>query len=152
MEEHKGDYLVGLVVFHHLHCISAIRRALYPRRYRSQLYGDDGRVDYEAWHHIDHCIEIIRSYLECHPETTAMNFEWVPDSTIAVRPRTPHTCRNFESFADWAYERSVDVPVRANVEADGRVVDYTGRPYGREYNETWVLRAPEGWAYTKDDM
>lgn len=151
MEEHKDDYLVGLVVFHHLHCISAIRRAIYPKRYNSQLYDEDGNVDYEAWHHIDHCIEIIRSYLECHPEMTAMNFEWIPDSTIAVYPHTLHTCRNFDVISDWVYERSVDVPLRSNLE-DGHMVDYTGKPYGRVYNETWVLKAPEGWSYTKDDM
>lgn len=47
---------------------------------------------------------------------------------------------------------AVAVPVRSHVDEGGRVVDYTGRPFGREYNETWVLETPAGWAYIKDDM
>ncbi|KAF3769721.1 hypothetical protein M406DRAFT_348851 [Cryphonectria parasitica EP155] len=151
MEEYKDEYLVGLVIFHHLHCLSALRRAIYPKRYDSSLYDEDGNVKYEDWHHVDHCIEILRTYLECHPETTAMPMQWVPESSMAVYTVTQHTCRNFDVISSWAYDRTVNVPIRAHLE-NGRVVDYTGKPYGREYNETWLLEEPEGWAYTKDDM
>lgn len=151
IKEYKDEYMVGLVVFHHLHCLSAIRRAFYPKRYGTSMFDQDGNVNYEAWHHIDHCIEILRTYLECHPETTAMPFQWVPDSSLAVYPVTQHTCRNFDVISNWVYERSVDVPIRSHIE-NGRVVDYTGKPYGLEYNETWGMKEPKGWAYTKDDM
>lgn len=151
IEEYKDEYMVGLVVFHHLHCLSAIRRAFYPKRYNTSLFHDDGHVNYESWHHIDHCIEILRVYLECHPETTAMTFQWVPDSTLAVHPTTLHTCRNFDVISNWVYGRSVEVPIRSHYE-NGRVVDYTGKPFGKEYNETWVMEAPADFAYTKDDM
>lgn len=80
-EEYKDQYLVGLVVFHQLHCVSNLRRALYPKRYNSSLIDEDGNVDYAKWHHLDHCLDQLRTYLECHPEMTAMPF-FVADETI----------------------------------------------------------------------
>lgn len=80
-----------------------------------------------------------------------MTMQWVPESTMAVHPTTLHTCRNFDVISHWAYERSVMVPVRAHWE-NGKLVDYTGKPYGKEYKETWVLEAPADFNYTKDDM
>lgn len=151
LEEYKDEYIVGLVIFHHLHCLNALRKALYPNRYNTSIFEDDGTVNYEKWHHLDHCIEILRTYLECHPETTAMSFQWIPESTMAVYPTTLHTCRNFDVISNWVYERSVNVPVRSHLE-NGRVVDYTDKPFGREYNETWEMHTPEGWAYTREDM
>lgn len=151
LEEHHDEYMVGLHVFHHLHCLSAIRRAIYPKRYNSALYDEDGKVDFEAWHHIDHCIEFLRTYMECHPDMTAMPFHWMPESMVIIYPTTLHTCRNFDVISDWVYERSVDVPVRSHWE-NGRVVDYTGKPHSVEYNATWLNEPPEDWAYTKDDM
>ncbi|CAN8097620.1 unnamed protein product [Discula destructiva] len=60
-EEYKDEYMVGLVVFHQLHCVSNLRRALYPKRYNSSLVDENGNVDYDKWHHLDHCLDQLRT-------------------------------------------------------------------------------------------
>lgn len=87
-EKYKDHYLVGLVVFHQLHCVSNLRRALYPKRYNSSLIDEDGNVDYAKWHHLDHCLDQLRTYLECHPEMTAMPFFVADESINLVYPLT----------------------------------------------------------------
>lgn len=87
-EEYKDQYMVGLVVFHQLHCVSNLRRALYPKRYNSSLIDEDGNVDYAKWHHLDHCLDQLRTYLECHPEMTAMPFFMADESINLVYPLT----------------------------------------------------------------
>lgn len=185
--------MVGLVVFHQLHCVSNLRRALYPKRYNMSLVDENGNVDYGKWHHLDHCLDQLRTYLECHPEMTAMPFFMADESINLVYPttkrecsphaftlqgtarsfrdlgldgETPHcrattdiilldTCRNWDVISDWVYKRSLDtinMPIRQVLDAKGNVVDYTGTEFGAEYNKTWDLKKPEGWAYTIDDM
>lgn len=87
-EDYKDQYMVGLVVFHQLHCVSNLRRALYPKRYNSSLVDEDGNVDYDKWHHLDHCLDQLRTYLECHPEMTAMPFFTADESINLVYPLT----------------------------------------------------------------
>jgi len=153
--EHKDEYMVGLVVFHQLHCVSNLRRALYPKRYNMSLVDENGNVDYGKWHHLDHCLDQLRTYLECHPEMTAMPFFMADESINLVYPTTKHTCRNWDVISDWVYKRSLDdinMPIRQVLDAKGNVVDYTGTEFGAEYNKTWDLKKPKGWAYTIDDM
>ncbi|KUI68419.1 hypothetical protein VM1G_04649 [Cytospora mali] len=150
LEEYKDDYVVGLGVFHNLHCLSTIRRGFYPHRYNSSLLDEDGNVDYHKWNHIDHCIETIRRALTCHADTAAMTFDWVEDSSIVLHPEITHTCRNFDVIRDWAYERHVPVHQRSHVE-DGKVVDYVGKPYGPAWDKVKVV-VPEDWAYTEHDL
>lgn len=44
------------------------------------------------------------------------------------------------------------MPIRQVLDANGHIVDHTGKEFGTEYNKTWDLRKPKDWAYTKDDM
>ncbi|ROW02159.1 hypothetical protein VSDG_02340 [Cytospora chrysosperma] len=150
LEEYKDDFLVGLSVFHDLHCLSSIRKAFYPHRYNSSLVDGDGKVDYSRWHHIDHCIETIRRALTCHADTAAMTYDWIEDSQLTSHSDILHTCRNFELIRDWAFERYVPVHQRSHVEG-GKVVDYVGKPYGPDWEKIKFV-VPEDWEYTEKDM
>lgn len=150
LEEYKDDYVVGLSVFHNLHCLSAIRKSLYPHRYNSSLLDENGNVDYSKWIHIDHCIETMRRALTCHADTAAMTFDWIEDSQLTSHSEILHTCKNFDLIRDWAYERYVPANQRSHVE-DGKVVDYNGKPYGPAWDKVKVV-VPAGWAYTEKDL
>lgn len=142
LEEYKDDYVVGLSVFHNLHCLSAIRKTLYPRRYNSTLLDEHGNVDYSRWNHINHWVESVRRALTCHAGTAAMTFDWVEGSQLTPHSEILHTCRNFGSIRDWAYEQFIPVHQRSHVE-DGKIVHYVGKPYGRRgtRSKSWCLMA-----------
>lgn len=76
VEKYKDEYLVGLDVFHQLHCLvietrslplefqdsvssftyylmkNVLRKGFYPKRYNTSLTKPDGKVDYGKWIHI----------------------------------------------------------------------------------------------------
>ncbi len=71
----ESDYIVGLDVFHQLHCLvcpvaavngcgsadkdqNMIRQSIYPRRYNSSIVRADGSIDYLAWAHLGKPIRI----------------------------------------------------------------------------------------------
>lgn len=142
--------MVGLSVFHVLHCLSVLRRSLYPRRYNSSLVGADGAVDWRRWHHVDHCLETVRRDVTCHADTAATTWEWVEATQMTIRPETRHVCRDFDRLSEWAYARHVAASQRAHVEG-GRVVDYTGRPPSEAWSRIEV-RPPADWNYREEDL
>lgn len=149
-EGHTNDYIVGLSVFHVLHCLSVLRRNIYPRRYNSSMVNSDGTIDFSKWHHVDHCLETVRRDILCHADTGATTWEWIARTQMTIRPETKHVCRNFDRISEWAYERHVKAGQRAHVEG-GKVVDYTGQPPSEEWDKI-AVKAPEDWAYRVEDL
>ncbi|CAN8102768.1 unnamed protein product [Discula destructiva] len=149
-EGHTEDYIVGLSVFHVLHCLSVLRRHIYPRRYNSSMVNADGTVDFGKWHHVDHCLETVRRDILCHADTGATTWEWIDRTQMTIRPETKHVCRNFDKISEWAYERHIKASQRAHVEG-GKIVDYTGLPPSDEWNKIAVT-VPKDWAYTVEDL
>lgn len=142
--------MVGLSVFHVLHCLAVLRRSIYPRRYNSSLVAAGGAVDWHRWHHVDHCLETVRRDVLCHADTAATTWEWVEASQMTIRPETRHVCRDFDRISEWAYARHVGGNQRSHVEA-GRVVDYTGQPPSEAWNRIQV-QPPADWAYRVEDL
>ncbi|KAF2261377.1 hypothetical protein CC78DRAFT_356142 [Lojkania enalia] len=102
----QDHYIVMLDVFHQLHCLNIIRRALYPERYHMQMW--DGHhlrpIDNE---HLEHCVDSIRQLITCHSDISTHYWRWEdwhkhPGSR--VYSQTTHTCRNFEKIQEWAIE------------------------------------------------
>lgn len=148
--EHVNDYVVGLSVFHVLHCLSVLRRNIYPHRYNSSMINPDGTVDYHKWHHVDHCLETVRRDILCHADTSATTWEWIEGSQMSIRAETLHVCRNFDMISQWAYDRHVEGNQRTHVES-GQVVDYSDQPPSAEWDKIQVM-PPVDWAYREEDM
>ncbi|KAF7168197.1 hypothetical protein CNMCM5623_001267 [Aspergillus felis] len=94
-----GYYLIGLDVFHQLHCLDMLRKV---------LWGVDMHHtnDEEAMHHLDHCIEMIRQSLMCSADITVDVWAWNEEKQmVTVRADNMHTCRDFEAIRQWALER-----------------------------------------------
>ncbi|GFF57926.1 hypothetical protein IFM61392_05424 [Aspergillus lentulus] len=95
----SGYYLIGLDVFHQLHCLDMLRKV---------LWGVDmhNPNDEEAMHHLDHCIEMIRQSLMCSADITVDVWAWNEEKQmVTVRADNMHTCRDFEAIRQWALER-----------------------------------------------
>ncbi|KAF4461028.1 hypothetical protein FALBO_12176 [Fusarium albosuccineum] len=103
----QEGYRAGIQVFHQLHCLNLLRQDSY-RDYYSHMGGDIQVEPEDLRGHLDHCIEIIRTSLMCQSDIGVFTFKhyegfeghWPDFSTL-------HTCRNFDTIRDWAFENAV---------------------------------------------
>ena len=95
-------YVVQLDVFHTLHCLSLLRKRLYPDVYPISNKGEEN-ID-----HLEHCVESIRQSLQCFGDVSTIFWEWDEKTQRMLgNTKTTHTCRNFEKIKDWAREHSM---------------------------------------------
>ncbi|RPA78634.1 hypothetical protein BJ508DRAFT_154872 [Ascobolus immersus RN42] len=105
-----SGYLSGLDIFHQLHCLDAIRQALYPEEDKIlKALGPEGHSQ-----HLGHCINYIRQQIVCTAESIPLTLHTdpaPPPGGERFQPdfANPHVCRNFEKIYDWAYERRMKV-------------------------------------------
>ncbi|KAF8873604.1 hypothetical protein CPB84DRAFT_1737235 [Gymnopilus junonius] len=113
IKDDPGYYLGGLDVFHQLHCLNNVRRALHRDH-----YGNDTDLDEE---HVSHCIDTIRQSLMCSADTSVNVWQWSTELSAVVGYSTQaHSCRNFEKLRDWARSRRLHkwIDIRFFVEND----------------------------------
>lgn len=98
--DEPGYYLGGLDVFHQLHCLNNVRRALHRDR-----YANDTDLDEE---HVSHCVDTIRQSLMCNADISVNVWQWSAKLSAVVGYSTQaHSCRNFEKLKNWARSRRV---------------------------------------------
>jgi len=130
-------YVVSLGVFHQLHCVNHLRKALYPDEYPGLwTYHANGSVDHSTilslhWGMVvhlsgdilkdqqpmkltspptfaDHCIDILRQTLMCHADITPMPYYYrASDDNIYSVLASTQTCRKFDEIKHWAIERQI---------------------------------------------
>ncbi|KAF4635476.1 hypothetical protein G7Y89_g2625 [Cudoniella acicularis] len=110
----SSQYIVGLDVFHQLHCLNMIRKSLYPEYYGGHPLGVKANGSYQAeikWQndwHIAHCIDSIRQSLMCSIDVSTISWTWIPESNLsAPDARTTHTCRDWDRVYEWAVEHKL---------------------------------------------
>lgn len=99
-----GAFFTGLEVFHSLHCLNTLRRALYPEVYGHFFTESSGP---EMKNHVGHCLNHLRQSIQCHSDLTPMQWERVGNKLI-LSTKTPHTCRDFDKIHQWAMGRMTD--------------------------------------------
>lgn len=91
-------YIVGLDVFHQLHCLDELRKALAP-----EYYGDDAGM------HVSHCMEHLRQAVMCNVDVSTVYWTWSePLKKNLADARVAHTCRDFGAVKEWAEGRIVE--------------------------------------------
>ncbi|KAJ6461976.1 hypothetical protein DFH09DRAFT_1494536, partial [Mycena vulgaris] len=99
-----GYYIIELDVFHQLHCLNTIRKALDPTYYPKWNISKPGF----AQDHISHCVDWIRHSIMCHSDTSVVVWQWDPrHNETFTRPGVPHTCRNFGLIQQWGRENTL---------------------------------------------
>ncbi|KAF3022018.1 hypothetical protein E8E14_012277 [Neopestalotiopsis sp. 37M] len=93
--------LISLDVYHSLHCIDLVRKAIDFR-----YYYPTGQVPYFYRPHVDHCVDYLRQAIQCQGDLTPLTYAQVePKGNIVPVFGTPHTCRNFSKIHEWAMQR-----------------------------------------------
>ncbi|KXN82167.1 hypothetical protein AN958_02976 [Leucoagaricus sp. SymC.cos] len=95
----QGTKIRLLDVFHELHCLDTIRRALYLHQYPEPVDSD----------HVIHCINSIRQSLMCMSDVSLVSWEWNNElGALVESDGNVHTCRDFEKIQQWASENHFD--------------------------------------------
>jgi hypothetical protein len=101
-------------MFHSLHCLNAVRKAL-DRQYYSQQELEHVEIVIQNsshfpddWHriHIDHCLEQLMQSIQCQGDLSPVplyNWNGVP---VGLGIGQTHTCRKWEPMREWMDQRA----------------------------------------------
>ncbi|RDW91741.1 hypothetical protein BP5796_02906 [Coleophoma crateriformis] len=99
----KGVF-ISLDVYHSLHCVDLMRRAIDFR-----YYYPTGKVPYFYRSHLDHCVDYVRQALQCQSDLTPLTYlKYSQRNTSIPVFGTSHTCRDFSKVHEWAIERRAE--------------------------------------------
>ncbi|KAF9523975.1 hypothetical protein CPB83DRAFT_727462, partial [Crepidotus variabilis] len=95
-------YVVGLDVFHQLHCLNMLRLHVFSPN--ATMHNTDDPL--QGTVHLSHCIDSLRQSIMCSVDITPIPWVWDFKDKVA-RPVADiqHTCRNFEKVREWAKEK-----------------------------------------------
>ncbi|KAI4157982.1 MAG: hypothetical protein LQ342_007842 [Letrouitia transgressa] len=113
---YTSRHLVGLDVFHQLHCLNTLRKRLRPERYDGK--GDSGKTKDVAtgMKHWDHCVESLRQSLLCSADLSAVSWHWSKEQGWRTGTNE-HVCRKWENVMMWAEKH------RRRHNQDGSLID-----------------------------
>ncbi|KAJ7124761.1 hypothetical protein C8R43DRAFT_853212, partial [Mycena crocata] len=99
LQDISGDkpttYMLALDVFHELHCLDEIRKAMYPDYYPHSSEGINTS-------HMRHCLSSLRQSIMCTADISTIVWQWSEKSQAAKeRSDILHTCRDFTKIQDW---------------------------------------------------
>ncbi|KAJ7275479.1 hypothetical protein B0H12DRAFT_1087474 [Mycena haematopus] len=90
-----ATYMLALDVFHELHCLDEIRKAMYPDYYPRTSEGINTK-------HMHHCISSLRQSIMCTADISTIVWQWSEKSQAAKeRSDILHTCRDFAKIQEW---------------------------------------------------
>ncbi|KAH7033716.1 uncharacterized protein B0I36DRAFT_321940 [Microdochium trichocladiopsis] len=104
----RGDdaHIVQIDMTHQIHCLNAVRQAMYPEYYPVRKLMKDV--------HPQHCLHVLLQNLMCDASVNVMTYNWMetqqnpfPDMNIQRK------CRDFDAVLDW-HERTL-VPLSEKV-------------------------------------
>ena len=68
-----GGYFGSLTVFHQLHCIWRVQKALYPKYYLANLSEEEAFLNLG---HSEHCLDVLRQSILCNADTSMITMKW----------------------------------------------------------------------------
>ncbi|KAH8813463.1 hypothetical protein DL96DRAFT_1472591, partial [Flagelloscypha sp. PMI_526] len=99
----EDHYIIGLHVFHDLHCLNAVRQAIFNDHYHKYNMSKSGDMI-----HLSHCIDSLRKSIMCNPDLGTVVFKWEERvQRIDPQDTTAHQCAKFDNIAKWAKERKL---------------------------------------------
>ncbi|KAJ3558166.1 hypothetical protein NM688_g1083 [Phlebia brevispora] len=103
-DENPDYYIVQLSMFHQMHCLNTIRKALRPDYYTDPVTGLlDGFSPRGLRAHMKHCVDNLRQAIMCAGDISPIVWHWSDeDQGNIVNLDVPHSCRSYDSLAAWA--------------------------------------------------
>ncbi|KAJ7456559.1 hypothetical protein FB451DRAFT_1276387 [Mycena latifolia] len=96
-------YMLALDVFHELHCLDEIRKAMYPDYYPATSEGINTK-------HMRHCLSSLRQSIMCTSDISPIVWQWSEKSQAAKeRADILHTCRDFTKLQAWSKQHFAGV-------------------------------------------
>ncbi|KAJ7630547.1 hypothetical protein FB45DRAFT_915836 [Roridomyces roridus] len=93
-----STYMLALDVFHELHCLDEIRKAMYQYYYPPSPEGINST-------HMRHCLSSLRQSIMCSSDISPVVWQWSEKSHAAKeRADVLHTCRDFSLIQQWSRE------------------------------------------------
>lgn len=96
-----AKHVVGIDIFHQLHCLDSLRKRLRPDRYPNPDWPMHGHT----LGHPDHCVESLRLYLICNADISPVSWVWKDGDGKQegkyVTSTTKHICRNWDRIWEW---------------------------------------------------
>ncbi|CZS99545.1 hypothetical protein WAI453_002468 [Rhynchosporium graminicola] len=96
----SGDMFALPAVFHNLHCLYAIRRAMFPNVYiddKDAIPPGPNQINI----HTDHCIDTIRQALMCHGDMSLYYFYWPTSEGRSTHAYPRHVGHKEHMCVDW---------------------------------------------------
>ncbi|KAK2020657.1 hypothetical protein LX32DRAFT_606149 [Colletotrichum zoysiae] len=110
----SSGYIAGVEVFHHLHCLNALRQIVWRDSY------SEGKVPVPnllrtregARRHAEHCVETLRQALMCTSDVTPYLIYKTEDTSPGAPParedfQASHRCRRFPKLLEWITDNGV---------------------------------------------
>ncbi|KAI1323290.1 hypothetical protein F5Y16DRAFT_403593 [Xylariaceae sp. FL0255] len=98
VDQRKGGYSAGLEVFHTLHCVNALRKALHNDYYH--------HTSSHGPFHLEHCLDALRQTIQCYGSTTLIPTEYRDGiQHNYIDSDQMHTCRSFSYLRDFVTAR-----------------------------------------------
>ncbi|KAJ6443651.1 Zn(2)-Cys(6) zinc finger domain protein [Purpureocillium lavendulum] len=110
-----GGYMATLEMFHQLHCLNMLRKAVHHDYYKRMAPSANGTYPRNLMTHLDHCVEIIRQVISCRGDVGLITFHWVEGNPVPYPDfNTWHQCRDHEEILAWA--KTQEAPLTAPLE------------------------------------
>ncbi|KAK6535731.1 hypothetical protein TWF694_002180 [Orbilia ellipsospora] len=142
------NYITSLAVFHQLHCLNAIRMALWNA---TLIRGEEDETNMR---HLDHCVDMIRQAIMCHSDISPFVWGRDPrDGKAKGISSVTHTCRDFEAIQKWAQDRPFKTGFNTSKVITGDPLGWADYHYVLDYGEItdWEKQEPDykNWAEGK---
>ncbi|KAK2005250.1 hypothetical protein LZ32DRAFT_546454 [Colletotrichum eremochloae] len=109
----SSGYIAGVEVFHHLHCLNALRQIVWQDSYSKDTLPEIlVKAPELARKHADHCIGTLRQALMCNSDITPYLIRKTDDRSPGSPPiqedfEAFHKCRKFPQILEWVYENGI---------------------------------------------
>ena len=58
--------------------------------------------------HTDHCIDLVRSFVQCHASASVMTYQWVPGTEVPLgNYEVDNVCVDWGYYQSWVTDRAL---------------------------------------------
>jgi hypothetical protein len=94
-------------VYHHLHCLNALRHIAYGRYYSAAMASATNETMHEV--HINHCLDLLTQAIKCSGNVNLITMHWMQTQTYPFPDMSPNRkCIDFDKLTTWRRENRLD--------------------------------------------